>query len=102
MVADRLWAGDSGFVPGDDSLADFLEQGINDAREEFGLPPLDTDPKAREDRTPFILGLAKGIIDYLLAHEQAFTIERSDGQPGGHQHSGIGAHDGYIVMRSQP
>jgi hypothetical protein len=102
MAVDKVWAGDDTFEMGSDSLAGYLEQGINDALVEFNLPPLDTSDKARQDRTPFILGLANGIIDYLVDHQEAFTIVHTDGAPGGHQHSGINRHDGHVVIEPGP
>jgi hypothetical protein len=84
MAADELYAGDVGFTQGDDSLAGAIEQGLDEALRDYGLPGLPAEGRA--DRTAFILGIARGIVSYLVDHEQAFTIAPGDGLS--HTHSG--------------
>lgn len=91
MAADELYAGDVTFTMGDDSLAGAIEQGLHDAMVQLGLPGL--TPDGRDDRLAFILGLAKGIVGYLVAHEDALTIPNERDTAGGH------AHEGHVVIR---
>jgi hypothetical protein len=70
MTATQLYAGafDGGFA---DSMAEAIEEALNDLREEKGLDPL---PAGDVNRQMLFLAISRGVISHLKEREQAFKI----------------------------
>jgi hypothetical protein len=59
----------------DDSMAQEIEQALNDVRAEEGMDAL---PTGDRDRRMLFIAIARGVIAHLQSNSQAFEIEYQD------------------------
>lgn len=78
------------------SMAEAIEQALDDVRGEFGLDPLPAD--GRDDRRLLFLAIARGVVAHLAANDDAFVILNHGN--GTAQHDGNS--DGHVVIETAP
>ena len=65
------------------SLASSIESAFDSVRAEYGLDPLPAD--GTDDRRMLYLAIARGIVEYVAANEDAFVVPRhASGTTGRH------------------
>jgi len=63
-----------------DSMAEAMEVALNDLLDDEGRPPVETDDSTEtRDRRILFLAIARGIVDHLVANQDAFVIENDVG-----------------------
>ena len=73
------------------SMAAAMEAKLNVLLAAEGRPTVPTDDSAEtRDRRVLFLAIAQGIVDHLVANEDAFVIEGDDGDPLANHHMKIG------------
>lgn len=61
------------------SMAEAIEQALNDLLAATGKPTVDTaDSDETRDRRILFVAISRGVIDHLVENEDAFTIRRED------------------------
>jgi hypothetical protein len=61
------------------SMAEAMEVALNDLLSDQGKPTVPTDDSDEtRDRRILFVAIARGVIDHLVANEDAFTIRRQD------------------------
>lgn len=78
------------------SMAQAIEQALDDVRGEHGLAPLPAD--GREDRRMLFMAIARGVVAHLAANDDAFVIREHGG--GAAQHDSDS--DGHVVIETAP
>jgi hypothetical protein len=78
------------------SMAEAIEQALDDVRVESGLDPLPAD--GRDDRRMLFMAIARGVVAHLAANDDAFVIR--DHGNGAAQHDGDS--DGHVVIGTAP
>lgn len=62
------------------SMAEAMEQALNDLLVEEGKPELDTANNAEtRDRRTLFLAIARGVVSHLVANHDAFDVTENDG-----------------------
>jgi hypothetical protein len=91
-MADKLKpGGQAPFFAG--SMAAAMEDALNDLLVAEGRPEVSTDDSAEtRDRRVLFLAIAQGIVDHLVANQDAFVVRDDDGDALGNHHVTIG-HD---------